>query len=183
MDTTIELLAVVHHPVRRRIVEYLVLNGPAQVGTLARAFDEQVGSVSHHLRMLERVDIVERAPELAHDGRTSWWRYRDLSMSWSVDDFERPVDQHRARAAEKLNLEHQLRKLVAWKQREAGYDVAYRRAAYSTDSLAHATPEELTDLGHRLQALIQGWRSEIDLDDGQEREPVFLFSHGFPTQP
>jgi DNA-binding transcriptional ArsR family regulator len=95
---TIDVLTAVHHPVRRRIIDYLVLHGPSQVGTLAQAFGEQVGSISHHLRMLERVDVVERAPELATDGRTSWWRYKRLSISWSPDDFsDSPADLHRAR--------------------------------------------------------------------------------------
>ena len=72
--TTIDVLRAVHHPTRRRIIEYLYINGDSQVGSLARDLDQQVGSISHHLRMLERAGVVERAPELAVDGRTSWWR-------------------------------------------------------------------------------------------------------------
>ena len=181
---SIDVLTAVHHPVRRRIIDHLVLHGPSQVGTLAQAFGEQVGSISHHLRMLERVDVVERAPELATDGRTSWWRYKALSISWSPDDFsESPADLHRARAAEKLNFEHQVAKFVGWKRRSGSFSPEWRRAAYSSDSLAKATPDELSDLLDRLRATLQDWRDEIDPDDGQEREPVFLFMHGFPAEP
>ncbi len=141
---SIDVLTAVHHPVRRRIIDHLVLHGPSQVGTLAQAFGEQVGSISHHLRMLERVDVVERAPELATDGRTSWWRYKALSISWSPDDFsESPADLYRARAAEKLNFEHQVAKFVGWKRRSGSFSPEWRRAAYSSDSLAKATPDEL----------------------------------------
>ena len=171
------------HPVRRRIIEHLVLHGPAQVGALATVLDEQVGSVSHHLRMLERAEIVERAPELADDRRTSWWRYKNFSISWSVEDFaDRPADMHRARAAEKLNVEYQVAKFVAWKRREHTFPEEWRRAAFASDTLGKATPEELADLGDRMVAMVHEWREAIDTDDGLEREPVFVFMHGFPTQ-
>lgn len=181
---SIDVLTAVHHPVRRRIIDYLVLNGPSQVTTMARAFGEQVGSISHHLRMLERAEIVERAPELAADGRTSWWRYTRLSISWAADDFaERPADLHRARAAERTNFEHQVHKLVDWKRRSGSYEEQWRRAAFSSDTLANATPAELDDLLHRLRDTITTWRDEIDPEDGTEREPVFVFMHGFPSPP
>ncbi|WP_425577467.1 ArsR family transcriptional regulator [Nocardioides endophyticus] len=43
------------------MVDYLYLHGPTQVGTLARELGEQVGSISHHLRMIERAGIVAPA--------------------------------------------------------------------------------------------------------------------------
>ncbi|MGI9156482.1 MAG: ArsR/SmtB family transcription factor [Marmoricola sp.] len=181
---SIDVLAAVHHPVRRRIVDHLVLNGPSRVGAMATAFGQQVGSISHHLRMLERAEVVERAPELASDGRTSWWRYTGLAISWSADDFaDAPADLHRARVAERINVEHQVKKLVDWQRRSATYDEEWRRAAFSSDSLAKATPVELHDLLRRLEDAIGGWRDEIDADDGAEREPVFVFMHAFPSRP
>ncbi|GGF41238.1 hypothetical protein GCM10011519_13750 [Marmoricola endophyticus] len=181
---SIDTLVAVHHPVRRRIVDRLVLDGPAQVGTLARELDEQIGSISHHLRILERVEVVVRAPELSTDGRTSWWRASTTSFSWAVDDFaDRPADQHRARVADRLNAERHFTKLADWKRREAAAPEAWRRAAYSTDSLGRATAVELEELMRRLVRTVAEWKADIDLDDGQEREPVFMFSHGFPSRP
>lgn len=182
--TSIETLRAVHHPTRRRILEFLWTSGPNQVGTMAREFGEQVGSISHHLRMLERVGAVERAPELATDGRTSWWRSVDTRITWSVDDFvDRPADRIEARAVEKLNVEYQLRKLSAWKRESERAPQEWRDAAFSSDTTAVATAAELTDLRERLNALTQEWRASIDRTDGQERRQVFLFAHGFPTRP
>jgi DNA-binding transcriptional ArsR family regulator len=180
---SIDVLTAVHHPVRRRIFDHLVTHGPTQVGTLARGLGQQVGSVSHHLRMLERAGVVERAPELATDGRTSWWRASLDTLRWSVDDYaDRPADRARAQVAERLNVEHQVAKLVDWKRRNAAYDEEWRRAAFSNDSLTLATSEELADLQEALTTTVRLWREAIDTDDGQEREPVFVFQHGFPTQ-
>lgn len=181
---SIETLQAVHHPTRRRIIALLFAQGPSQVGTLARALDQQVGSISHHLRMLQRVGVVAPAPELVTDGRTSWWRLDQASISWSVEDFaDNPADRAQAKAAERLNIDHQLGRLSAWKQRQDAMGADWRRAAFTSDVLATATPGELAALNEALVRTWNEWRESIDRDDGQARELVFVFAHGFPTQP
>jgi DNA-binding transcriptional ArsR family regulator len=181
--TSIETLRAVHHPTRRRMVDFLYLNGPSQVGTLARELGEQVGSISHHLRMLQRAGIVAPAPELVTDGRTSWWRLEQDTLSWSIEDFDDAADRTQARAAERLSIDHQLDKLSAWKRESERADAGWRRSAFSSDFLALASPDELAELAEALRATVQRWREAIDLHDGTPREPVFVFSHGFPTRP
>jgi DNA-binding transcriptional ArsR family regulator len=182
--TSIELLRAVHHPSRRRIVDFLYLHGPSQVGTLARELGQQVGSVSHHLRMLERVGVVARVPELATDGRTSWWRIEQSSISWSVDEFaDNAAERTQAEAAERVNLEHQLGKLTMWKRQSERADPAWRRAAFSSDLLAMATPGELADLHEALLRAMHEWRDGLTTEPDDERSPVFVFAHGFPTRP
>jgi DNA-binding transcriptional ArsR family regulator len=182
--TSIETLRAVHHPTRRRMVDFLHLHGPCQVGTLARELGEQVGSVSHHLRMLEKAGVVARVPELATDGRTSWWRLEQTSISWSVEDFaDDAADRTQAKAAERLNLEHQLAKLATWKRESGRAHPAWRRAAFSADFLAMATPDELTALQDALVGVVREWQAGIDTDDGAAREPVFVFAHGFRSRP
>lgn len=187
MATSIETLRAALHPTRRRIVEYLVLHGPSQVGTLARELGEQVGSVSHHLRMLERADVVARAPELAEDGRTSWWRLEERSFSWSADDFADPAQRMEAKAAERTNLEHQLRKLSEWKRQADQAPAAWRRAAFTTDFTVLATPDELAEIDALLLRELTAWRerilARIEADGAGDREPVFVFVHGFRTRP
>jgi DNA-binding transcriptional ArsR family regulator len=182
--TSIETLRAVHHPTRRRMVDFLYLHGPCQVGTLARELGEQVGSISHHLRMLEKAGVAAQVPELATDGRTSWWRLEQTSMRWSVDDFgDDPAERTQAKAAERLNIDHQLGRLAAWKREAAQADPAWRRAAFSSDFLALATPDELATLQESLTKVVQEWRAGIDTTDGEPREPVFVFAHGFRSQP
>jgi DNA-binding transcriptional ArsR family regulator len=182
--TTIDVLRAVHHPIRRRIIEYLYIYGDSQVGKLAKALELQVGSISHHLRMLERAGVVERAPELAVDGRTSWWRTSGISISWDVDDYaDKPAEMMQARAAERLNFEHQIRRFSEWRKKSAGYSRPWRRSAFSADGLAYATPDELSELSSLVAETVSSWREAIDRDDGQEREPVYWFVHGFPVRP
>jgi len=177
----IEAITAVHHPVRRRIYDYVALHGTTQVTAVARALGLQVGSVSHHLRMLERAGVVERAADTTGDKRTSWWRAARHGLSWSAEDFtDSPADALLAREAERANVRMQADRLRAWHRRSAPLP-EWSRAAFSIDALAWATPDELTALSAALQETVATWQAGIDTDDGAERRPVFVFTHGFPT--
>ena len=179
----IEAITAIHHPVRRRIIDYLGLHGASQVTTLAKALGQQVGSISHHLRMLERAGIVERADDPTGDKRTSWWQPVRRSFTWSADDFaDSPAAAVLAREAERVNIATQIGRLQAWHRRSSPMP-DWSRAAFSTDTLAWATPDELAALSEALRATMDSWRVGIDTSDGAERRPVFVFAHGFPTAP
>lgn len=179
----IEVITAVHHPVRRRIVDYLGLYGATQVTTLARALDQQVGSISHHLRMLERADIVERADDPTGDKRTSWWCSSRKTLTWSVDDFVgSPAEAMLARSAERANVTAQIGRLSLW-HRTTEPNPEWNRAAFSTDALTWASADELAALSRALSETIGTWRRSIDTADGVVRRPVFVFAHGFPTAP
>jgi len=179
----IEVITAVHHPVRRRLCDYLLLHGTSQVTTLARALDLQVGSASHHLRMLARAGVAEQVEDHTGDRRTSWWRMTRRGLSWSADDYaDSPADALLAREAERANVRSHVERLQAW-HRRSGAAPEWTRAAFSHDALAWATPDELAALSAALDRAVADWRAGIDTEDGAERRPVFVFSHGFPTTP
>lgn len=174
----ISVITAVHHPLRRRIIDYLLLHDETQVGTLAQALDAQVGSISHHLRMLQKAGVVEQVDDPSGDRRTSWWQLARRRITWSEADFDSPADVMLARAAQRANVRHQLDLLQRWHRSSAESEAQ----GFATDFLAWATPEELQDLGERLTAMLDDWRDGIDREDGQQRMPVFFFAHGFPTE-
>lgn len=174
----ISVITAVHHPLRRRIIDYLQLHDATQVGTLARAFDVQVGSISHHLRMLQRAGVIEQVDDPTGDKRTSWWRLSRHGFTWSESDFDSPADALLAREAQRANIRHQLELLQRWHRTGRDSDIQ----GFATDALNWATPAELRDLGQRLTSMLNEWSSGIDREDGQERVPVFFFAHGFPTE-
>lgn len=179
----ISVITAVHHPLRRRIFDYLLLYGTSQVTAISRALDSQVGSISHHLRMLERAGVVERVADPHGDKRTSWWKLARKGFTWSTDDFEdSPADALLAREAERTGIRQQIERLQRWYRRRRhgelkGYD------AYNTESLGWATPAELADLSERVRVTVEQWREGIDHQDGQSRTPVFFFARAFPTEP
>ena len=69
-----DVLRAVAHPLRRRLLDVLRVDGPQTASLLAEHTGEAVGNVSHHVRVLQRAGLVEAAPELARDRRERWWR-------------------------------------------------------------------------------------------------------------
>lgn len=177
------MITAVHHPLRRRIYDYLLLYSTSQVTAIARALDSQVGSISHHLRMLERAGVVERAPDPSGDKRTSWWTLARRGLTWSADDYlDSPADALLAREAQRQGIRMQIDRLQRWHRRSN--DPAYAEYAGSnTETTAWASPDELRDLSARIVQTLREWQDGIDFDDGQERTPVFFFAHAFPTEP
>jgi DNA-binding transcriptional ArsR family regulator len=189
-DPRLDVLTAIHHPVRRRVLEHLHLNGPATVGMLAEGLGLQVGSVSHHLKTLERVGYVEPAPELARDRRESWWRGVSHQVSWSVTDFDDPTDVLLATAAERENLQHHAGKVLGWLGERDGLPTAWVDAGFATEHWATATPDELADLSARVNELFASWAAGCeaaaageDDDERARRTPVFVFAHGNPARP
>lgn len=185
----IETLAAVHHPTRRRIIDLLTLEGAATVGAIAAALGEQVGSISHHLKTLERVGIVTPAPELARDRRESWWRAVPAQMSWSVSDYrDSPADVLVASAAEVENIQHHLSKVLRWFADREQFDEAWVDAAFSTEVWTEATAAELVDLTTRIQTVTTAWsagckQAAAAETDSEERVPVYFFAHANPARP
>ncbi|AUH41808.1 ArsR/SmtB family transcription factor [Streptomyces sp. CMB-StM0423] len=68
-----DALKALAHPLRLRILRHLSVHGPATSTTLAGALDENTGTLSYHLRMLERGGLIEDIPERSA-GRERWWR-------------------------------------------------------------------------------------------------------------
>ncbi|WP_431072985.1 ArsR/SmtB family transcription factor [Microbacterium phyllosphaerae] len=179
----ISVITAVHHPLRRRIYDYLLLYGTTKVTTLARSLGSQVGSISHHLRMLERAGLVEREEDPSGDRRTSWWKLARRGLTWSAEDYaDSPADALLAREAQRQGIRMQIDRLQRWQRRHQ--DPAY--AAYdasNTETTAWASPDELRDLSARVLRTMDEWRASVDLEDGQERTPIFFFAHAFPTTP
>ena len=106
--------------------------------------------------MLERAGIVVPAPEVATDGRTSWWRLQQDSVTWSVDDFADAAERMQAKAAQRLNVDHHLAKLCGM---DAGVRAGGPRLAARGVQLRRPRDGEPAELAARLQALRVGRRA------------------------
>jgi DNA-binding transcriptional ArsR family regulator len=187
-DELAALLVAFHHPIRRWLTELLGVEGPANVGQLAARTGLAVGSVSHHLKVLHRQDLIEPAPELARDTRESWWRLKPRSMSWSVEDFdEGTLGRRVARTAEAENLRFQVRAMQDWLRRAPSETPQWRTAATSVDTYVSATEEQVRDFARRLGELVRTWSAECTSDAEEhpdaDRRPVRAVARVFPSEP
>jgi DNA-binding transcriptional ArsR family regulator len=182
--TDSRVLAVLAHPLRRRLMDVLKVYGPATVGLLAERTGQAPANVSHHLKMLAAVDLVVEAPELARDRRERWWRLPDRSVRWSSTDFDAdPATRAVAHAASSLNLDRHTALVRAWLAAGDDAQAAWGDGPFSADRWLHLTPDELAQLGREITELFARWADRAVPDDGRRREPVFLFAHGVPAQP
>ncbi|MFJ9446886.1 ArsR/SmtB family transcription factor [Kitasatospora sp. NPDC101235] len=179
------VLASLTHPLRRRLLDLLKVDGPATVGQLAERTGQAVGNVSHHLKVLAESGLIAEAPELARDRRERWWRLADKELGWTRADFDGdPVTEAVADAAGSMLLERQAELVREWGARRSGYAPEWRDGcSIATQTWLRLTPEEARELAADLHAVIQKWTDRPVPQDGRERETVLAFSHSVPARP
>lgn len=171
-----------NHPLRRRLIDLLAIDGPATASRLAEATGELVGNISHHLKVLAAAGAIEEAPELAKDRRERWWRSAKASYSWSVADAGGdPAAELVATTAEQVNLAHHAGKVNAWQEMRREFSEEWVRAAFSTESWVRLTPDRLDELSRRIVELVDEYVESPS--EGPDALPVFVFSHGVPARP
>jgi DNA-binding transcriptional ArsR family regulator len=178
------------NPARSRLLDSLTAQGPATASVLAERTGMAVGSISHHMRVMATAGLVEEAPELARDGRERWWRRAARSITWGRSTLPQDAEsQRQAVAAEEFMLARQVeraRGARAWLGRSEANE-EWGRAELATDFWLRLTPDELSELGDEINALVGRWKERGEAGeargDAEEREHVFLFARAFPSQP
>ncbi|CAN5425809.1 helix-turn-helix domain-containing protein [soil metagenome] len=191
MTESIDVVVAVHHPLRRRLLELLALDGPATASHLADKTGQLVGNISHHLKMLGGAGLIEEAPELAKDRRERWWRSVPGGISWSITDaMGDPSAEALLAAAEQQNLAHHVSKVQQWLGGREAYPPAWLEAAFSTESWIEVTPTELSALNDAIGELLRPYAVDRSraarppaAPDDESRERVFVFAHGVPATP
>jgi DNA-binding transcriptional ArsR family regulator len=182
--TDARVLAALAHPLRRRLMDVLRVHGPATASALAERTDQHVGNVSHHIRALADVGLVEEAPELAKDRRERWWRLVVRSLRWSGEALsDDPAEEAVAQAVQSLTIDRHAGHVRAWFAAGDEEREPWREAAFSVEKWLHLTAEELAELSDEVGELFARWRGRERPDDGEHREPVLLFAYGIPARP
>jgi DNA-binding transcriptional ArsR family regulator len=165
-------------------MDVLKVDGPSTVSMLAERTGQAVANVSHHLKVLGASELVEEAPELARDRRERWWRLVSAGLRWTSSDFDDdPAAQAVANAALSLSLDRHVRLARAWYAAREAEREAWGDTPFSTDKWLRLTPAELAELEGQLLELLERWSTREVPDDGQRRDPVFLFAYAVPAQP
>jgi DNA-binding transcriptional ArsR family regulator len=182
--TDSRVLAAMSHPLRRRLLALLKLDGPATASTLAQQTDQAVANVSHHLRTLASAELIEEVPELARDRRERWWRRTPGQLRWASADFAGDAaSEVVAQAANSLNLDYQVSIVRQWAAEAEAEQEAWPDGPFSTDTWMRLSNDELAELSRELTAVLVRWADRPPPEDGVERRPVFVFARGVPGQP
>ncbi|MFI9597787.1 winged helix-turn-helix domain-containing protein [Nonomuraea sp. NPDC052265] len=178
------VLAAMTHPVRRRLLDLLKLDGPSTASVLSEQTGEAVGNISHHLRALAAAGLIEEAPELARDRRERWWRRTMPTLSWSSADFDGDASGEAiARAADSLNLDRQTGHIRRWADQPQDVQAQWPLGPFSAEGWLRVTDEELAQFGAEITEVITRWSDRNVPDDGRDRTTVFTFARAVPARP
>jgi DNA-binding transcriptional ArsR family regulator len=182
--TDSRVLAAMSHPLRRRLMDILRVDGPATASALAERTGQAVGNISHHLHVLAACDLVVEAPELAKDKRERWWRGVPGATRWSGRDFGGDAASEAIElAASSLGLERQVAFVRAFLTASEEEQDRWPTGPFSTDTWLRMTDAELAEFAAEVIDLHRRWSDRELPDDGQERRPVFAFSRAVPATP
>ena len=155
------------HPVRLELISYLMANGPATASQCARAVGDTPSNCSYHLRVLAKVGLV--AADESDDGRERPWRAL-------ITGFDAPDDAVIA----SLQIQRDQRLVLEHLARRERMPEAWRDAdQYGTYTL-RLSPDELRDLGARIDALIRPYLAPTRDDAPADAALVHVDFHGFP---
>jgi DNA-binding transcriptional ArsR family regulator len=176
-----ELMAALAHPVRLRLLEYLMAAGPATASQCARAVGDTPSNCSYHLRTLARHGVV--APDGSADGRER--PYRSLVTGFSTEGIDdEPGSPRRAGAAALLavgvQLEQQsVRDYLARRDQVPSH---WRAVETHGSYVLRMTPAELAELGARLDALIRPYIAATRTQAPDGAELVALGLHAYAEE-
>ncbi|MEU3743878.1 MULTISPECIES: winged helix-turn-helix domain-containing protein [Streptomyces] len=152
------------HPLRMTLVGLLRSSGPFTATKAAELTGESVASCSYHLRILAKYGLVEEAP--GGKGREKPWRATARYTEWP----EYSEDATVAEAAGALTAavtERYFERVTRAIERRHTLPREWREAEQFSDSLLFLTPEELTGLGERIEALLRPF-------EGRESDPSLM---------
>ena len=155
--TDVRALRALAHPLRKRLLGLLRLDGPSTATLLGQRVGESSGSTSYHLRQLAAYGFVEELP--GHGtGRERWWRARHRMTSWQAEDV---VAQGGGPEVQdeitRLNLAGHARVLSAWLAQRAELGEAWTAGASINDYALRLTPDQARALTAELDAVLQRW--------------------------
>ena len=169
-------LAALAHPLRLDLINHLMASGPATASECARAVGDSPSNCSYHLRVLERVGMVEA--EESADGRERPWRATITGIR--VDDDR--ADRRQAAALAAVSLQRDQRMTREFLARHDQVAPAWRAAAGLATYTLRMTPEELGALGDQLDALIRPYLAPTRGAAPEGSALVHLGLHAFPVE-
>lgn len=181
--TDAELKALAH-PLRVRMLDALVADGPATASHLAERFGENTGATSYHLRQLAQHGFIEEDTGRGH-GRQRWWRLRRRGWSLpSLGSSQDPATRHYASLLLNEINQSRLERLRAWFENIQEWDERWVSASTDADGRFTLTSDELAALSAELHTVLARY---IELEQRRDPPPpdaarVDVQLYAFPTR-
>jgi DNA-binding transcriptional ArsR family regulator len=175
------VLRAMAHPLRIKLLNALVLHGPATATELAERVADSPANCSWHLRQLAKFDFIEEAADLPAKGRNRPWRWISRGNKWGgPDDSPEMVSVGQELMYTLLGVE--LAERRAWEERRATEPAEWLEAAFTLQIIAWLTPDELKQVGDQLREVLFRFHDRMDPADRPEgTRPVRFIAWGNPS--
>lgn len=150
--TSVAALKALGHPTRLRILAHLQLSGDATATECGAEVGESASSCSYHLRTLAQHGFVEETP--TEDGRERRWRTMVTSIDFDAGAERDEEFQAASSLARAALLELSDDTVRAYLTSERQFSAAWREAAAFLQTAIVASPAELVEITHRIQAVL-----------------------------
>lgn len=169
-----QVLKVVAHPLRVRILGLLRSDGPATASQLGRLVGESSGSTSYHLRELAKYGFIEEDP--SPDGRERRWRARHRYTSWDAGEMSATPEGREADRIMQLRQVESLSRAVE-ENADADWPREWAEAVGMSDHLVHLPAEGLKEFQDRVGELVR--EIEGRYAGHRDARPVHLWAGGY----
>jgi DNA-binding transcriptional ArsR family regulator len=147
------VLRAMAHPVRLKLINSLVLHGPATATELAGQINDSPANCSWHLRQLAKFGFIEEATDLPYKGRNRPWRWVPVANRWGGPDTSAEFTAASAEA-EGILLSHELAEHRQWEAHKADGPPEWRTASFVTQGISWLTAEELAEAKDVIRQMI-----------------------------
>jgi predicted transcriptional regulator len=176
-----DAIAALTHPVRLKLLNYLMSSGPATATQGARAVGDTPSNCSYHLRTLAKYGWV-KADDSA-DGRERPWRA--LVTGFSLErpsDPDSPLGRNTA-ALLAMTVQQDQQEALEAVARFATLERAWQDASSHNTYTLRMTATELADLSQQLDALIRPYIAATRDERPAGSRLVHLGLNAFPKAP
>ncbi|MEV0585776.1 winged helix-turn-helix domain-containing protein [Nonomuraea sp. NPDC050310] len=170
-----QVLKVVAHPLRVRLLGLLRAEGPATASQLGRKVDESSGSTSYHLRELAKYGFIEEDP--SEDGRERRWRARHQFTSWDPAQMSATPEGREAVAIMEARQLDGLARAMR-EHRDTDWPPEWRATPGMSDFFAYLNPEGVQRLFDRIAEI----KEELERDYAEGAEQVSVYIAAYPRR-
>ncbi len=174
-------LRALAHPLRVQLYDIVSQYGPQTASSLAAMTGESSGATSYHLRALAKHDLI-REVEGRGTARERWWERPAGGVSFASPEAMKTPS---GRAATQVDMTEYFNRrhpqLMQYLTRGMQTDPdEWQEGSMISTATARLTLQQLTDLSHRVQALIDETVEKYREQEGDDVRPVSLRADIFP---